>query len=337
VVLVPLKGVHVVRAKTKAGVVEYHYAWRKGPRLPGKPGTQEYLSAYYLAHQSRKQPNTGTLREILIKFKASPEFGKLSGHTARAYRRYLDMIEAEFGDLPTAALNDPGVRTDFLEWRDGMAANPRTADYAVGTLKRVLEWAKERVLVHENQAAPIGRLHSADRSDSIWSDTDFENFGLHASKELVWAVRLASYTGLRQSDLIRLPWSAFDGQSFAWRTSKRKKDVLIPATPGCAQFMADIDKRGPLILTTERGKRPWTADGLRSSFRTARKAAGVKRTFHDLRRTACTRLLAHGDMTDGQLALMFGWSEADIQALKRKYVSRSAVAEAMLAKFGKGG
>jgi integrase len=88
-----------------------------------------------------------------------------------------------------------------------------------------------------------------------------------------------------------------------------------------------------VILTTERGKRPWTADGLRSSFGKACKDAGVTRTFHDLRRTAATNLYRPGSRRPG--GAIMGWAEADVEAMKRKYVSRAAVVAAVLAKLEK--
>ena len=90
-----------------------------------------------------------------------------------------------------------------------------------------------------------------------------------------------------------------------------------------------------VILVTERGARPWTADGLRSSFGKACKLAGVGRTFHDLRRTAATRLLAAG-LDASTVAMLMGWEERAVEALKRKYVSRGAVAEAVIARLNAG-
>lgn len=331
-VTVQLRGVHVVKAKGR----EYHYAWRGGPRLQGVPGSPEYIASYTSEHAKRKAPITGTFREVIIKYRASPAFEKLGEHTKRAYNVHLNTIEEKWGSMPLAALNDANVRKHFVAWRDSMAKTPRTADMAVGVLKRVLSWGEERVLVHANHAAPIGRLHRADKSDAIWTADDVAAFMATASQELQWAVELALHTGLRQSDLIRLAWNHRDGQAFAYRTSKRDRYVTIPITPGCETLLTRIEKRGPVILTTSRTATPWTADGLRSSFKKACAAAGVKRTFHDLRRTAATSLVAAG-LDSAQVASIMGWSEADVEAMKRKYVSRAAVVQAVLAKLEKGG
>lgn len=335
-VTVRLKGVHVVSVRLVSGRREYHYAWRGGPRLSGTPGSPEYIASFEAAHKARKAPVTGTLREVIAKYRASPAFTKLGAHTTRAYGKHLAEIERRWGTMPLAALDDPLIRRKFLAWQDSMAHTPRTADMALGVLKRLMGWAKERVLIHENQAEPISRLHHADKSDAIWTPDELTAFRRHASRELFWAVELALHTGLRQSDLIRLAWNHEKDGAFGFLTSKRGKFVTVPIAPDCRALLGRIEKRGPIILTTKRGKRPWTADGLRSSFAQACADAGVKRTFHDLRRTAATTLVAAG-LDSGQVASIMGWSEADVEAMKRKYVSRAAVVSAVLAKLEKGG
>jgi len=333
-VFVQLSGVHVVRVKAKGKVYTYHYAWRGGPRLDGEPGSPEYVASYQRAHAQRKKVKTNTFRDLLAEYRASERFRSKSEATKRDYNRYLDLIEAKFGSLPLAALDDPNVRQHFLKWRDSMAATPRAADYAVSVLKAVLSWGVEYVKVQTNQAEPIGRLHKADKSDHIWTPQEVEAFAREASKELVEAVLLGLYTGLRQADLVRLAWNHEVDGAFDLRTKKRNREAVVPITAECRALLNRIAKRGPIILTTHRGGRPWTQDGLRSSFNKACERAGVERTFHDLRRTAATYLLGKG-LEASQVAMVMGWSEAAIEDLKRKYVSRAAVVQAVLAKLEK--
>lgn len=334
-VKVQLKGVHVVRMHLRSGqVAVYHYAWRGGPRLNGEPGSVEYLTAYNDACRKRIQPTGAVLSSMISAYRNSPEFANLSEHTQRAYRRYLDQIHARFGDMPLDALDDKEVVDDFYAWRDEMAATPRSADYALSTLKRLLAFGVKRRKISENHAEGIERLHSADRSESIWTEDDLAVFSRHASPELARVVQLAAFTGLRQSDIIALTWRCYepDARRFFVKTSKAGKTVEIPVTPACAELLAAIPKRGFVILSTDRGKRPWTADGLRASFRKVCARAGVKRTFHDLRRTAATRLLQAG-CDKAQVAIIMGWSQDDVEALQRRYVSRSAVVDSVLAKL----
>lgn len=343
-VTVRLKGVHRVRVRRNGRTHEYHYAWRGGPRLEGARGSPEYIASYHAAHASRKVGSSGTLNEIIVKYRGSPKFAKLGDHTKRAYNRHLDEIDRRWGTMPKEALDDPSVRSDFIAWRDELSSTARTADMAIGTLKALLAWAVEYVLITTNQAAPISRLHAVNKSDAIWTAGDLETFRARASKELMWAVELAICTGLRQSDLIRLAWNHEADGAFVLTSSKRKRSVTIPITPACRALLGRIERRGPVILTTERGRRPWTADGLRSSFGKAcgetdekgKRVVHVGRTFHDLRRTAATALIRAG-LESSQVATIMGWSEQDVEAMKKKYVSRAAVVASVLAKLEKGG
>lgn len=330
-VSVQLKGVAQVRAKGSV----YFYAWRGGPRLTGAPGSPEFVAGYHAAHATRKAPQSaaGTLAEVITAYRASPAYPS-NIHTRRAYAAHLTDIQTKWGKMPLAAVDDPKVRRAFLAWRDSMAATPRTADMALGVLKTLLGWGVEYVWITTNQAKPVGRLHAVNKSEDVWTAADLEAFDAVASQELRWTVALGLHTGLRQSDLIRLAWSHDEGDALIYRTSKRDRRVTIPVTPALRALLGAIERRGPVILTTQRGHRPWTADGLRSSFGKACDEAGVVRTFHDIRRTAATVLISAG-VDNAQVAMIMGWSEKDVETLKRLYVSRTAVVDAVLAKLKK--
>lgn len=66
----------------------------------------------------------------MTEFRGSSEYKSLSDSSKRAYHTYLNLIDAEFGDLPLETLTAPEIRGDFKAWRDGMAETPRKADYA---------------------------------------------------------------------------------------------------------------------------------------------------------------------------------------------------------------
>jgi integrase len=337
VVNVQLKGVHVVSVRLAGGKLrDYHYAWRGGPRLTGEPGSPEYIAAFNDAHLARKRPQTGTLKQAIVTYRASAFYQAKGAATLRDYERHLEKIRAEFSDAPFKDLQDPRFRGDAIDWRDTMAKTPREADYALGTFKRLLDHAKERGHITVNVLEGVKTLHRANRSDSIWTAEDIAAFNAVAGKELRWALALAIHAALRQGDLCRVTWGMYDGSSFTLRTGKTDKRVIIPATAACQKLLASIDKRATVILTPSKRHRgvynPWTESGLRASFRKACEDAGVKRTFHDLRRTACTTLLAAG-IDAPVVAMIMGWSEAEVQALQRLYVSRKAVVAAVIAQL----
>jgi integrase len=252
---VVLKGIHTVRMKLASGEVrDYYYAWRGGPKLQGKPGTPEFMRSYNEAVARRKAPAKGLLIGLIAEFKSSGEYTSKSAATQRGYNRYLKMIEAAFGDLPIDALSDPECRGEFKAWRDGLADKPRTADYAWTTLARVLSVAKDRGRIPVNPCERGGRLYEAGRKEKVWGEAEIGRLLSVASPEIELALYLALWTGQRQGDLLRLPWSAYDGARIRLRQSKSGRNVVIPVADTLKTKLGSTARRSPLIMTNSKGR-----------------------------------------------------------------------------------
>lgn len=334
-VRVHLRGLSQTTVRLASGERKtYWYAWRGGPRLEGQPGDPAFIRSYNEAIAKRKTPAAGTLFTLIAEFRQSAEFTRLGPATQKAYRSYLKLIEAEFGDMPIEALSDPGVRGDFKAWRDGLADRPRTADYAWTTLARVLAVAKDRGRIPVNPCERGGRLYEADRTDKVWGEAEIGRALAAASSGMALALLLALWTGQRQGDLLRLPWSAYDGKHIRLRQSKTGRSVTIPVSATLAAALARAPKVGPRILTNSNGI-PWTSDGFRSSWAKLCKRAGIEGlTFHDLRGSAVLRL-AKAEATVPEIATFTGHSLKDVEAmLDRHYLGRDVrLAENAMAKL----
>jgi integrase len=251
---------------------------------------------------------------IIAQYKGASEFTGLAKSTRRAYLGYLKIIEDEFGDLPLGALADRRVRGDFKNWRDSFAATPRKADYAWTTLARIMSFAKDRGIISINPCERGGRLYVADRRDNIWTEQDIAAVLAVAPRELQLALILALWTGQRQGDLLRLPWSAYESPYIRVRQSKGRRRVAMPAGAPLRLLLDGAPRRGPLILTNTRGL-TWTSDGFRASWATVCDRAGISSlTFHDLRGTAVVRLAIAG-ATVPQIAAVTGHSLKDVEAI----------------------
>ncbi len=155
-----------------------------------------------------------------------------------------------------------------------------------------------------------------------------------ASTHLHLPLLLALWTGQRQGDLLRLPWSAYDGSKIRLRQRKTGVGVIIPVSARLKVALEGTPKRGPVILTNIDGK-PWTEDGFRSSWRKASALAGIiGLTFHDLRGTAVTWLALAG-CTEAEIASITGHSLRDVGAiLDSHYLHRDpALAESAIRKL----
>ena len=72
---VNLKGINRVTKRLADGRSEtYHYAWKGGPRLRGKPGSAEFHASYNEAVATRKAPPEGVMLSVLKGFQQSQDF-----------------------------------------------------------------------------------------------------------------------------------------------------------------------------------------------------------------------------------------------------------------------
>jgi len=334
-----LKGLNSVsKILADGGVVTYYYAWKGGPRLTGEPGTPEFIASYHEAVSAKKRAPPGALLALLQAYQASSEFAGLRERTRSDYVKQIKQIETAFGDMPLNALNARGARAEFMAWRDQLGRRSRRqADYAWTVLARVLSWSKNRGLITENPCERGGRLYRGSRADKIWTADDEAAFYRSAPSHLHLPVLLALWTGQREGDLLRLTWSAYDGETIRLKQSKTGARVTVPVGTPLKAALDTAPRLSPVILLTSESK-PWTPDGFRSSFAKARAKAGIVGvTFNDLRGTAVTRLALAG-ATEAEIATITGHSLRDVRSiLDSNYLHRDpALGRAAIYKLERG-
>jgi integrase len=330
-VKVDLKGIAKATAKGRT----YYYAWRGGPRLVGEPGSPEFMRSYNEAIESRQTPDTGRFRSIVTLYKTSGEYKELADSTTRNWAPWLDRIADYFGDLRIAQFDRPEkIRKVIRNWRNQWRDKPRTADYGMQVLSRVLSHAVDPLgKIASNPCEGIKQLYSGDRSEIIWTEPDIAALKKTCSLEIAHAVDLASHTGLRLSDLLRLSWSHIgeDAITLATGKSRGRREALIPLYDDLRNVLAQIPRRSTTILTNSK-RRPWTADGFGSSFNTAKKQAGLTEKdlhFHDLRGTAATKFYIAG-LSVRVIAEILAWNEDQVGRIIRRYVGRAAATKEII-------
>ena len=329
----PLKGIFKVNAKGKT----YWYAWRGpplGPRLLGLPGSPEFHASYVEAHQAHCAPDPGRFGSLLVLYRASNDYKALAPSTLKNWSPWLDRVADYFGPLRLAQFDRPEkIRPVIRRWRDQWANKPRTADYAMQVLSRVLSHAVEHGKISANPCEGIKQLYTGDRREIIWTDTDLATLKNSCSADVAHAVDLAVYTGLRLGDLLRLSWSHIgeDAITIATGKSRQHREAVIPLYEGLRAVLASIPKRSTTVLTNRRNC-PWKTDGFGTAFNRAKIAAGINDRdlhFHDLRGTAATRFYTAG-LSERVIAEIMGWEENHVDRIIRRYVGRSAATKAII-------
>jgi integrase len=332
-VKVDLKGIAKVSAKGHT----YYYAWRGGPRLRGEPGSPEFHASYNEAIEDRRTPDKNRFRFVVADYKASKDYKKLAESTRAQWGKWLDRIADYYGELRIAQFDRPEkIRPVIRRWRNQWADTPRTADYALQVLSRVIAHAVELGSVAGNPCEGIKHLYDNDRSEIIWTDSDVAHIKKTCSAEIADAVDLDGHTGLRLSDLLRLSWSHVGDDAIVLTTgkSRHRREAIIPLYDGLRAVLARIPKRATTILTSSK-RRPWTADGFGSSFNKAKIDAGMAERdlhFNDLRGTAATKFYIAG-FTMREIAETLAWEEESVEKIIRRYVGRAAAIKARIRKL----
>ena len=322
-----VKGLNSKRKKLADGTVRtYWYAWKGGPALAGQPGTPEFQASYNEVVSKKVAPPSGVLMALLFRFQDSAEFQHgISERTRRDYIKQIKRIERAFGDFPIKALADSRSRSIFLEWRDRLAQTSlRQADYAYGTLARILSWAHNRGLIAKNPCAKGGKLYHGSRIHKIWDDEQIARFLKIAPPYLRLAMLLAINTGQRQGDLLRLPWSAYDGKEIKLRQRKTGAYVPIPVAEDLKAALDATVRKSPIMLTNSDNK-PWSESGFQGAWGKATMRAGIRGlTFHDLRGTAVVTL-ARAGCNEVEIYSITGHKPGDVRAiLTVHYLPRDA-------------
>ncbi len=324
----------------------YYYHRPTGRRLPDDPSSREFQDLLRQLNSGRPDAasldiSTGSFRDLVRSFKASPAYIGLAPRTRHDYRIYLDLIEATFGTLSVEGLR----REHVLELRDSYAAKPRKATYVVQVFSRLLSWAldyKGRFGIESNVALGIKRI-SKSKSHEPWTLDQFETFMSSAPEHLRVAVAIGYYTGLRQGDVLQLTWSAFNGEGFHVSPSKARDPKTVLWIPCHRELKPILEaerrrqddikaKRGtisPRIVTGERG-RPLTNDGFRANFFKELKRLGLAGlTFHGLRHSAATALADAGNENEGIMSITGHRTEAMVRLYTMKAKQKRRADEAM--------
>jgi len=230
----------------------------------------------------------------------------------------------------------------YQEDRLGSGASPKTVNLEVGTLRAVLRrnrlWAAiqpdVRMLpTHDD----IGRAIAPEEEETLLAEC-----GQSRSRSLLPAVTLALNTGMRYSEIRLLSWHQVD---FADRTitvgkSKTSSGTgrVIPLNTRTAPVLefwaSNFPDRQPTHYVFPQERYGAAGDDFKAcSYQTdptkpigrwkeaweaAKTRSRVQCRFHDLRHTACTRMLEKA-VPFSVVAMIMGWSSATTVRMAKRY------------------
>jgi integrase len=270
----------------------------------------------------------GTFAAVIRAYLSSPKYDALAKATRTSYRYVLGLAEQPetLGAIPVDVIR-PALTQAFL---DGLADRPAQQQKAQTALKAVEKWAIVRDLlpypITTGTVAPGGT-----GGYEPWTDEQVKLAEQNLKPHFARVIALASNTGQRGSDLVKMRWSdieEYEGRPGINVTQKKTGQVIwIPFTQELIKAIATWERRPTFILLKENDQ-PFTRAQLSDYWLHERertpalaplKEAGL--VLHGLRATAVVRLRRAG-ATTGQIAGMVGMSENMVNRYCRFSVQR---------------
>jgi integrase len=270
----------------------------------------------------------GTFAAVIRAYMMSPKYDALARSTRVSYGYLLRLAERPdtLGALPVDVIR-PALVQAFL---DGFADRPAQQKNAQTALKAVEKWAIVRDLlpypITTGTEAPGGT-----GGFEPWTDEQVALAERCCRPHLSRVITLASNTGQRGSDLVKMRWSdieEYDGRPGINVIQKKSGLVIwIPLTQELMRAIATWERRPTFILLKEDGL-PFTRAQLSDQWlreRNTRPALAplkeARLVLHGLRATAVVRLRRAG-ATTGQITGMVGMSENMVNRYCRFSVQR---------------
>lgn len=284
-------------------------------------------------HQDKQVVQRGSFDTLLSTYRMSPSFRNLAENTRKDYEiRFKQLLEIFRGELVRTIT--PAVCYKLYEKQCALRGVPAANDL-FKVFRRLLSYAMQPplCLIDSNPASRITLTKEQPR-DSVWSPEAIDAFLETADSyrpSIGLAVRLAVMTAQRQSDILKMKWSDYHGDTISVTQNKTGAKVFPLVFGDLKQRLDTMEKRSVCIVADERTGKPYNSDQFKKLFKKtkirAQKAhpeidfSNIK--FIDLRRTAAVRL-AEAGCTAFELSAITGHSITQSQAILEVYVPRNA-------------
>jgi integrase len=192
---------------------------------------------YYVAHREalKKSISTAVLVEEHL---ASRERAGLSEVHLIDLRHRLGRFSDSFGSRPVRGL----CTAEIEGWLHTLGLGPRSVNNFRSRLVSLFNYGVKRHYLEANPAAAIDPIKDRSIPPEIFQPAELESVLLHADQELVPALAIGAFAGIRTAELLRLYWGDVDLVGgyvhIAAAKAKTAQRRLIPIPDNLAQWLA---------------------------------------------------------------------------------------------------
>lgn len=274
--------------------------------------------------ERRAHPPEGYISQLLGEWQTTTGYLRAAAMTRKARESHVASIEAAFGGLSRAALEQTD-RREFYRWREQFEDRPETARKYQQTLIVFLNWAVENSRLSFNPVSKMKRVAVSDQSreDIIWEANEEEAFLAIAAPGVRDLFLALLYTGARVGDvcgftlgMLSRPnpgelWLDFKPSKTMRSPKPIKVSLPIHELPPLYALVTRLEETAKalgsrhLLVPSKRGGQ-WKAHYVTGCFARTKKRAGISRDLraNDLRGTCANRLSDAGATEDNIRAVL---------------------------------
>jgi integrase len=318
----------------------HHYFRRRGSprvRLPGLPGSREFMDAYQRALAASPEPigaakrsKPGSVSAAIAAYLDSVlHFGSRAKGTQIMQRTILDRFREQYGEYPLASMPAKFVAAVLAKKK------PHAARNTLKVLRALCRFAIEQGWIRDDPTRDI-RLPSIKSSGfHTWTEDEITQFEAHhlIGTKARLALALLLYTAQRRGDCIRIGPQHIRNGVLTVKQAKTGSALAIPIHSTLAAVLAATPSEHLTFLTNNVG-RPYIATHFSTQFRAWCDAAGLPKrcSAHGLRKAACRRL-AEAGCSANEIAAISGHRslkevERYTRAVDQERMARNAMARA---------
>jgi integrase len=234
---------------------------------------------FYLAYLEAANRSI-SVNVLIDEFTKSRVHARASETHLADLRYRLGRFSASFGETPVRTLT-----THTLEdWLHALELSPTSINNFRTRLCALFNYALKRNYLSTNPFLAVERIKVVEDAPEIFTPSQLQAVLEAASSELVPALAIGAFAGLRTAELFRLEWSEVDlSRGFVQVTAAKAKSArrrLIPISANLAEWLAPYARlagkvyRGRLqeyhlqaaMATEAAGLARWPKNGLRHSY-----------------------------------------------------------------------
>jgi integrase len=292
-----LQYVHEYRSRERT----YYYFRRRGfkkVRLPGLPGSEEFMAAYQQASSASEpkqiganRTKPGTVNAAIVGYYQCLAFRELAEGTQVMRRRILEKFREANGDKSIATLPPEFIKRELNQMKPGQARN------WIKALRHLLDFAVAEGFRADNPARgfKLGKMKT--KHHRPWTDAELEQYEqthpVGTKARLAFALGL--YTIQRAGDVVRMGRQHVRNGELAVKQEKTGAQLTLPIRPEL-QAILDATPSGHMTFLVTKSGGQYARVDFSMQFRAWCDQAELPKdcVFHGLRATGCTQLADAG-------------------------------------------